>query len=141
MDENVAADMIGDDAGASAPLPSTNELAMERNRLAMDRTMMAWVRTSTSLISFGFTIYKFFEYMRQSGQAPTPRRSIGSREFGMLMIVIGVLTLATATFGHYRTMREFRRIAGRRVYSLATVPAALISILGVVALIVVWLRL
>ena len=23
--------------------------------------MMAWIRTATSLISFGFTIYKFFD--------------------------------------------------------------------------------
>ena len=28
--------------------------------VALDRTLMAWVRTATSLISFGFTIYKFF---------------------------------------------------------------------------------
>jgi putative membrane protein len=141
MDENVAADITGDVAGASAPLPSTNELAMERNRLAMDRTMMAWVRTATSLISFGFTIYKFFEYMTQSGQARADGRSIGAREFGMLMIAAGVITLAIATFEHYRAMREFRRISGRKVYSLATVPAALISVLGLAALIAVWFRL
>ncbi len=36
-------------------------LAIDRTRLAYERTMMAWVRTATSLISFGFTIYKFFE--------------------------------------------------------------------------------
>ena len=32
---------------------------MDRTRLAYERTLMAWVRTATSLISFGFTIYKF----------------------------------------------------------------------------------
>ena len=132
---------MGDDAGAPAPLPSTNELAMERNRLAQDRTMMAWVRTATSLISFGFALHKFFEYMRMSGQATLPQRRLGTREFGMLMITIGVVILAVATLEHYRTMRQFRRVSGRRVYSLATVPAALISVLGLLALIAVWFRL
>src|SRR5215510_3050230 len=107
---------MGNDVSVAEPLPSTNELALERNRLAYDRTMMAWVRTATSLISFGFTIYKFFEYVNQSGQTATQRR-IGPREYGMLMIITGVIVLAIATF-----------------------PAALISVLGLVALIAVWLR-
>jgi len=64
---------MGDDFGASAPLRSTNALALERTRLAHDRTMMAWIRTATSLISFGFTIHKFFEYVHQSGQATPPQ--------------------------------------------------------------------
>ena len=38
------------------------KLAVDRTRLAYERTLMAWVRTATSLISFGFTIYKFFEF-------------------------------------------------------------------------------
>ena len=138
----MATDVKGHEAaGVSAPLPSANELAMERNRLAMDRTMMAWVRTSTSLISFGFGIYKFFQYLRQSEQAGLPQRRIGTHEFATLMIATGVVILAIATFEHYRAMREFRRISGRKVYSLATVPAALISVLGLAALIAVWFRL
>jgi uncharacterized membrane protein YidH (DUF202 family) len=36
-------------------------LALERTRVAYDRTMMAWIRTATSLITFGFGIYKFFQ--------------------------------------------------------------------------------
>ena len=132
---------MGDAAGGSAALPSTNDLALERTRLAHDRTMMAWIRTATSLISFGFTIYKFFEYVHASGQAPPPQHRIGPREYAMLMISTGVIILAIATFEHYRAMRHFRRLTGRKVYSIATVPAALISVLGLVALIAVWFRL
>ena len=36
-------------------------LAADRTRLAYERTMMAWTRTATSLSTFGFTIYKFFQ--------------------------------------------------------------------------------
>ena len=49
------------------PLDSGTRLAVERTRLAYERTLMAWVRTGTSLISFGFTIYKFFEFESEKG--------------------------------------------------------------------------
>ncbi len=41
-------------------------LAVTRTVAALDRTLMAWIRTATSLISFGFTIYKFFQALRES---------------------------------------------------------------------------
>ena len=37
-------------------------LAIDRTRLAHERTLMAWVRTAVSMITFGFTIYEFFEF-------------------------------------------------------------------------------
>ena len=43
------------------PVDTGTRLAVTRTRLAHERTLMAWVRTAASLISFGFTIYKFFE--------------------------------------------------------------------------------
>jgi putative membrane protein len=39
---------------------------MAETRLAYEeRTLMAWVRTATSLISFGFTIFNFFRFLRE----------------------------------------------------------------------------
>ena len=56
------------------PAEKTTDLGYERTRLAADRTLMAWIRTSVSMISFGFTIFKFFMYLRESdilvGTAP-----------------------------------------------------------------------
>ena len=47
----------------SAPeLDVGTRLAYDRTRLAFERTMLAWVRTAASLITFGFTVYKFFEF-------------------------------------------------------------------------------
>jgi putative membrane protein len=37
-------------------------LAYDRTRLACERTMLACVRTATALISFGFSIYSFFQF-------------------------------------------------------------------------------
>ena len=38
------------------------DLAVERSVMAAERTLMAWIRTALSMIGFGFTIYKFFQY-------------------------------------------------------------------------------
>ena len=37
--------------------------------MAADRTLMAWIRTTLSMISFGFTIYKFLQAMFESGKS------------------------------------------------------------------------
>ena len=43
------------------PADTGTRLAIDRTRLAYERTMMAWIRTATSLITFGFSVYKFFQ--------------------------------------------------------------------------------
>ncbi len=53
------------------------DLAVARTLLALDRTLMAWVRTATSLISFGFTIYKIFQQLAQI--RPRGRAACSSR--------------------------------------------------------------
>jgi uncharacterized membrane protein YidH (DUF202 family) len=62
-------------------LSDAPKLAVDRTRLVHDQTLMAWVRTSTSLISFGFTIYKFFQYLRENEQGAANEVSIGPRGF------------------------------------------------------------
>ena len=114
-------------------------LAVERTRLAHDRTLMAWVRTATSLISFGFTIYKFFQYLHEQ-QGTQPRGTFGPRQFGTLMILIGIVALVLATFQHRRDMKALRAHHPEVPYSLATILAGLISILGVLALLAVIFR-
>lgn len=44
-----------------ASIDRGTQLAIKRTRLAYERNMMAWIRTAASLISFGFTVYKFFD--------------------------------------------------------------------------------
>jgi len=120
--------------------PNTSTLlAIDRTRLAHDRTLMAWVRTSTSLISFGFTIYKFFQYLREQ-QKVTSESFFGPRQFGTLMITIGIVALILATAQHRRDMKTLRKHYPEVPYSLATVLAGLISLLGVIALLAVILH-
>jgi putative membrane protein len=120
-------------------IPDSNRLALDRTRLAHERTLMAWTRTATSLISFGFTIYKFFQYLREDRPALEPG-ILGPQGFAGLMIVIGLTALVFATVEHRRSMKAMRAAFGQVPYSLAAIVAGLIAILGVLGLISVLFR-
>ena len=116
------------------------ELAMERTLLAQDRTLMAWVRTATSLISFGFTIYKFFDYLTDANQSAFADRLFGPRAFAMSMIVcgLGALVLASFSYHHQRAALRQSGVPPRR--PLALVLAVLVAGLGILGLLMVILR-
>jgi len=114
-----------------ATLDVGTRLAFDRTRLAYDRTMMAWVRTATSLISFGFTIYKFFQIEINKGEPSD--RLIGPREFALMMIGIGLLSLLMATIQHRQDRNLMRAMNPDLPVSMAAVLAGLIAILGIVA--------
>ena len=115
---------------------NSTQLAVDRTRLAHDRTLMAWVRTATSLISFGFTIYKFFQYLQEKGSGAN-ERLFGPREFALVMIGIGLMALALATVQHRRDVVRMREMYPGVPYSMATILAGLLSILGLVAFVAV----
>jgi putative membrane protein len=100
--------------------------------------MMSWIRTATSLITFGFTIYKYFQIQRV---APPSERLIGPREFSLILICIGLFSLAVAVWQNRQGVERLRAIYPETPRSLAGALASLIAILGVPALISVILRL
>jgi putative membrane protein len=124
---------------AVARLDAT-QLAIERTRLAHERTLMAWVRTATSLISFGFTIYKFFQFLRQEGDIENPEGLFTSREFALLMILVGLGMLALATLQHWRNMKRLQAHDAEAFHSLALLLASLVAGLGVLGLLAVIFR-
>ena len=122
-----------------APLDSGTRLAIDRTRLAYERTMMAWIRTAVSLISFGFTIYKFFQY-EIKGSAPD-QHWIGPRGFALVMITTALVSLAMAGIQHHESLRLLKQEYGTIPRSVAGPVAALVAFLGVCALISVIARL
>jgi putative membrane protein len=80
-------------------IDTSTRLAVDRTRLAHERTLMAWVRTATALISFGFTIYKFFQF-EMTRQPPRSAPLIGPRGFALIMITIGLVSLLLSTIEH-----------------------------------------
>lgn len=122
---------------AEPPLDTSTRLAVERTRLALERTTMAWIRTSTSLIAFGFTIFKFFQYEAERNH----HNVVSPWIVGMVMIVIGLTALTLAWIQHRQESRALRSQDPHLPYSLAGVMAGLIAVLGLFALVTVAWRL
>jgi putative membrane protein len=73
---------------------------------------MAWIRTFLSMISFGFSIYKFFQYL---GEAPgAVARPHGPLNLGRLMVMLGIVLLAPAILQHWQFLRALSERANRK---------------------------
>src|SRR5207302_10033758 len=81
----------------------STQLAFARTRAAYERTMMSWIRTATSLITFGFSIYKFFQLEAQGSVGRN--RLIGPREFALMLVSIGLISLLLATLEYHQNIR------------------------------------
>ena len=115
----------------SAPLDTGTRLSYERTFLAHERTQMAWVRTGLALISFGFGIAKFFQYIQQNQGDEGP--VFGPKTVGMIMIAIGLVSLALANGQHYRAMRSLRKECPGLPSSTAGMTAVIVMMLGIIA--------
>jgi putative membrane protein len=120
-------------------------LSFQRTRMSADRTLMSVVRTALSLIGFGFTIFQFFNTLRKSDTGQTMLRPEAPRNFGMALIILGVLLLTLGIIGHVRFMTEFRREHDTMVqerliphdhlpYSVTLLIAILLWFVGLVAI-------
>jgi putative membrane protein len=86
-------------------LKITDILAIDRTRLAAERSLMAWVRTALSMITFGFTIYKFLQFIREQSTIPLPRPH-APRNLALALIGIGTLALIIACIQHRKYVRK-----------------------------------
>lgn len=102
-------------------------LSFQRTALSYERTLMSWVRTSTSLITFGFTIYKFFEEVQK--EKPEPR-FFTPRLVGILMISFGLLSLLLAQIQHQMAYKKLKQDYPQIQRSLTSVLGALILLFG-----------
>ena len=82
----------------------TDALAIDRTRLAAERSLMAWLRTSLSMITFGFTIYKFMQFMGDQSRV-TSLRPNAPRNLALALIGIGTFALITAILQHRKYVR------------------------------------
>jgi putative membrane protein len=126
--------------GTAPPPLDSNQLALDRTRLAHERTLLAWVRTATGLITFGFSIYKFFQFQHETAGVAVRHRLIGPREFAIGTIALGLVALLLATLEHTASTRALRARNAQVPRSLAGIFGGLISILGLLGLFVVIFR-
>ena len=102
---------------------------------------MSWVQTAASLITLGFTIYKFYDFGQSAGGIGAVRAGIGPRTFAMLMIAIGVMSLVMASVQHRQLLAALAREYDAPLpVSTAGVAALAFIALGLLALLAVVLR-
>ena len=116
------------------------DLAIQRTSMAAERSLMAWVRTSLSMIGFGFSIYKFFQYLPEEIANGNIRRPQAPRNLGLTLIALGTLALAAATWQHWNFLRETHSTKKGYNWSVAFVVAILVVLIGIVTFYGVLLR-
>lgn len=107
---------------------SSTDLACERTMLAHERTLMAWIRTAISMITFGFTIYKFFAELSQAPE--NEGKIVSPRVVGMIMIFFGFLSLLLALIQHQIGTRKLRKQFPSAPKSVSSVLSVLILLFG-----------
>ena len=83
------------------------------------------------MIAFGFTLYKFFFYLQEQEPAKHVEQLLGPRTYGLIMMGIGVFTLAVAAWQHRLQMKRLRAQNAEAPFSLSLVLAVLIAVLGI----------
>ena len=105
------------------------DLALERTRLAEERTLMAWIRTSASMIGFGFSIYKFFQFLKENEGLQYHLH--GPRDLGLLLTAAGTLGLILATFQHTMILNRLQTEYNSKFpFSFSKIVAVIISFTG-----------
>ncbi len=110
------------------------DVAMERTRMAAERTLMAWVRTTLSMIGFGFSIFKFFQYLQQQGTA-TQWHPDMPKNLGLFLVILGTGMLSLAIVQHIVFLKRLKERSGKKMpVSLANIAALFITLMGFFAL-------
>ena len=119
-------------------------MSFQRTRMSADRTLMSVIRTSLSLIGFGFTIFQFFEKLKDAG---TLTQAAAPRNFGVTLVALGILMLIGGIAYHAQFMLGLRQnrdamtsaglIHGESGFpiSLTLITALILLLVGIAAII------
>jgi len=113
-------------------------MSFQRTRMSADRTLMSVIRTSLSLISFGFTIAKAFEHLREAGTVASDKPA---RNFGVALVALGIVMLVAGIVYHVQFMLELRHQRGAMkaeglVHAESNFPPSMTLITAVILLLI-----
>ncbi|MGH6745855.1 putative membrane protein [Novosphingobium sp. PhB57] len=111
--------------GETPELPG--DLGAIRTILAADRTLMAWIRTSLSMLSFGFTIYKFLQSLADNAQIT---RTDSPQHVGMFLAAAGTGAMLLGTASYWITLRDVARVEPFKLGRSVLLVAFVMSVAG-----------
>ena len=120
----------------AAVLPS--DMGEIRTIMAADRTLMAWIRTALSMLSFGFTIYKFLQAIASQGKMEHPN---SPQAVGLFLTALGVAAIVLGTISYWVTLRDLERVEEFRLGRPVLVMALIMSVAGVASFVSIAARL
>ena len=122
---------IDHEAGGPTPvLP--RDLNVINTVMAADRTLMSWIRTSLSMLTFGFTIYKFLETFAQQGML---QRAQSPQRVGLLLCAMGAVAILLGTTGYWLTLKDLNRTGEFRLGRPVLVMALIMCVAAVAMLV------
>lgn len=123
--------------------PDATSMAVARTVMAADRSLMAWVRTGLSLISFGFTIYKFLDYSRE--QLITAGKNLkgmsSPKLVGLFMVAMGIISLIFGIIENIQTIKMLKGNYGIKRTRYALTMAGMLTLFGVFLFLAIILQL
>jgi putative membrane protein len=105
------------------------DLGVVRTMMAADRTLMAWIRTALSMLSFGYTIYKILQEVRDATNISI--QSTAPRNAGVFLTVAGTSALILGIAEYYGNLRMLRRSYLFRRIRPTLIMSVLMAIAGV----------
>ena len=120
-------------------------MSFQRTRMSADRTLMSVIRTSLSLIGFGFTIFQFFQKLKEGSVLEGGAHA--ARNFGLALVSLGIAMLVLGIIYHLQFMLGLRiernqmtedgliHGEGRFPPSLTLITAAILLVIGVAAIV------
>ena len=116
---------------ANALAVDRTDLAVERTIMAAKRSLMAWIRTALSMISFGFTIYKFLQGAAKEAQIIILKVQ-GPRRLGLFLIALGTASVILGSIEYLSTIKRLNKSHGysHRLLNFSFIMGMAIGLLG-----------
>ena len=112
-----------------------DKMASERTLLAYERTLLAWLRTATSLMTFGFAIFKLLqERVSQPGDHPIAKY-ISPKSVGLIMIGSGFVGLILAIIRYIEVQKRYNVYSPKIYRSAVMIQAYVILSLSLLLII------
>jgi uncharacterized membrane protein YidH (DUF202 family) len=91
------------------------------------------------MITFGFTIYKFLQFIQERSEVPLPRPH-GPRNLALALVGLGTFVLVVAGIQHWKYVRELSAVHAHKTWDLALIVACLLALLGLLMFGSIFLR-